>query len=439
MDDTLIAELAEPAETKVTAPGHELPLATRQVTVSSETDNIWEELGENSRISHNETRQQSGTPVDSVSEGPFAFFERVREVVLGSSPDKTPFNDCVEDAEDLEAPYHPVSNGQQQGSCDNQCTDSYSREFFSGVQDVPGTESLLGGNRRVIVSHETNTNGALRSLNCIRNSVHVVGDGIVGAGVGLGIVSGDAVSSDEEDFIDTDKLTGSTTTRNIGNSTASGKEWAAVSNLDQFFQEMYKYYREKGFVCMVLTRLTNLASLAFTIAFSTFVFLFVNWSNLLKCHSESSCKTLEEYITFDSLTTIHWEKIVAGYTIVFFIHWLWSFLSFFPTLKCAFEMKKFYRDKLGLRTRDLQTIPWSEVTKRLAQLQCNGVYIMQINKNDVNAHDVASRIMRKDNYLIALFNKNILDLSIPLPCPIRCVIEKLLGKLNTKMYLTRHV
>lgn len=33
----------------------------------------------------------------------------------------------------------------------------------------------------------------------------------------------------------------------------------------------------------------------------------------------------------------------------------------------------------------------------------------------LDAHDVANRIMRKENYLIALFNKDVLDISIPSP------------------------
>lgn len=33
----------------------------------------------------------------------------------------------------------------------------------------------------------------------------------------------------------------------------------------------------------------------------------------------------------------------------------------------------------------------------------------------LDAHDIANRIMREENYLIALFNKDLLDLRIPLP------------------------
>ena len=33
----------------------------------------------------------------------------------------------------------------------------------------------------------------------------------------------------------------------------------------------------------------------------------------------------------------------------------------------------------------------------------------------MDAHDIANRLMRRENYLIALFNKDILDLTVPLP------------------------
>lgn len=33
----------------------------------------------------------------------------------------------------------------------------------------------------------------------------------------------------------------------------------------------------------------------------------------------------------------------------------------------------------------------------------------------LDAHDIANRIMRDENYLIAVFNKDLLDLRVPLP------------------------
>jgi autophagy-related protein 9 len=226
-----------------------------------------------------------------------------------------------------------------------------------------------------------------------------------------------------------------------------GAEWGGVADLDQFFARMYAYYRERGFLCIVLARITHLLSLAFTILFSVFLFLFVDWTRLMQCHSGATCLDLEEYVELepaerlwrDPLSQSMWEQTVFGYAVTFSLYWVWSLCALFPTVRWAWAMKSFYRLKLGIGTRQLQTMKWAEVTQRLCQLQCNRQYVMQINKQELNAHDVACRIMRRDNYLIALFNRGVLDLSVPVPCLLRCPLEKIMGKLNTSMYLTKHL
>lgn len=51
------------------------------------------------------------------------------------------------------------------------------------------------------------------------------------------------------------------------------------------------------------------------------------------------------------------------------------------------------------------------------------------NKPRLDAHDVANRIMRKENYFIALFNKNVLNTAIPIPA--------LLAKSRSFTFLTQ--
>lgn len=46
----------------------------------------------------------------------------------------------------------------------------------------------------------------------------------------------------------------------------------------------------------------------------------------------------------------------------------------------------------------------------------------------LDAHDVANRIMREENYLIALFNKDLLDISLPVPRFLQGPVGRLLGK-----------
>ena len=53
-----------------------------------------------------------------------------------------------------------------------------------------------------------------------------------------------------------------------------------------------------------------------------------------------------------------WRFAVFLSLAVFAVYWLWSFLSLFPTLRSAWEMHEFYRDKLGIPTRLMQTMEW---------------------------------------------------------------------------------
>ena len=46
----------------------------------------------------------------------------------------------------------------------------------------------------------------------------------------------------------------------------------------------------------------------------------------------------------------------------------------------------------------------------------------------LDAHDIANRIMRQENYLNSLFNKELLDLRVPLPQPLKWIVGEEEGK-----------
>ncbi len=56
----------------------------------------------------------------------------------------------------------------------------------------------------------------------------------------------------------------------------------------------------------------------------------------------------------------------------------------------------------------------------------------------LDAHDIANRIMRQENYLIALFNKELLDLRIPVPSSVQPYLGEHIGEKSKKgQVLTR--
>jgi autophagy-related protein 9 len=82
---------------------------------------------------------------------------------------------------------------------------------------------------------------------------------------------------------------------------------------------------------------------------------------------------------------------------------------------------------LEIPDSDMQTVTWQDIVVRIMALRDanpvlmdkisprNRRFIGKHSKERLDAHDIANRLMRKENYLIAMFNKEILDLTVPLP------------------------
>jgi autophagy-related protein 9 len=96
------------------------------------------------------------------------------------------------------------------------------------------------------------------------------------------------------------------------------------------------------------------------------------------------------------------------------------------------------------KQEDIQTISWQEVVRRIETIREDNPLTALSSKGSrstnntttakLDAHDVANRIMRQENYLIALFNKDLLDLRVPLPRMLKrfWVEEKGKGQLLTQ-------
>lgn len=78
------------------------------------------------------------------------------------------------------------------------------------------------------------------------------------------------------------------------------------------------------------------------------------------------------------------------------------------------EMKRFYNHSLNITDHDLNTIPWSAVVTALVRVKNDIDTTKYPAIAKLDAHNVANRILRKENYMISIFNKSILNLTIPI-------------------------
>ncbi|KAI8999475.1 autophagy protein Apg9-domain-containing protein [Gaertneriomyces semiglobifer] len=161
---------------------------------------------------------------------------------------------------------------------------------------------------------------------------------------------------------------------------------------------MYQFFNGKGFYCIILTKLTNLLTSAFVVAFSTFLFGCVDYSLV---HEK---KMLAEIIKPQCLRSMHWIPFII--LLMFSTYWTFEVLLFALKIPQLSQMYQFIYHGLGIDDTLMQTISWRDITVRLNMLSVErGI--------SLDAHAIANRIMRKDNYMVALFNKDILDLRIP--------------------------
>lgn len=195
--------------------------------------------------------------------------------------------------------------------------------------------------------------------------------------------------------------------------------WVNVYDLDVFLQDVYRYYEGKGIFSIALARGLHLLTIGFTIFFSTF---------LLNCIDYSRIRP--EGIT--RLSDVLVDRCVSrfsGLTIFFFLsfglYYILQITTYIYEVMRLVDMYHFYTYLLGIPDEDIQTISWPEIVRRIEAIREDNpvTALSSTTQNNpsssvtakLDAHDIANRIMREENYLIALFNKDLLDLRVPLP------------------------
>ncbi|ODO03086.1 hypothetical protein I350_05931 [Cryptococcus amylolentus CBS 6273] len=207
-------------------------------------------------------------------------------------------------------------------------------------------------------------------------------------------------------------------------------KWVNVEDLDGFLQEVYEYYKGKGIYCIALSRVLNLLTTFFVIAFSTFLISCIDYSKLAS--GDDTVNRLDDVLVGQCLTRGSFTHML--FIVILSVFFIFQAVSFALSLPRLLEMYRFYTHLLRIPDADIQTLPWPEIVRLVGEIRkhnpitsiSNGqasALADMIGDNTtgavkkLDAHDVANRILRQENYLIALFNKDLLDLKVRIPVP----------------------
>ena len=177
----------------------------------------------------------------------------------------------------------------------------------------------------------------------------------------------------------------------------------------------------------------KLLTLGFTVAFSAFLLLYVDWETLRTECAEASLRSAGstrrapsadaapgavEKDTCDILrdatyaAPLHHRGFVANFLVLAYLalftaYLLWSLARLAADLKPLLEMRAFCARKLQLSDGDIQTVAWPEVVARVVHLQATTRLCIA---KDLNEHDIVARILREENYLLGMLNRDVLGL-----------------------------
>ena len=195
--------------------------------------------------------------------------------------------------------------------------------------------------------------------------------------------------------------------------------WANVENLDNFLTEVYMYFLGNGFLSILLHRALSLLTFVFVAGFMVFLGNCVNYDKLRK-GSDMSKIILSQC----------GRQMSGGASFLVWLlslFWLMKLFQYLLDIRRLWNLHNFYRHLLGVSDSEIQSISWQEIVSRLMALRDANPstaamlpakhrrFLGSQSKQRMDAHDIANRLMRKENYLIALFNKDVLDLTLSLP------------------------
>lgn len=188
-------------------------------------------------------------------------------------------------------------------------------------------------------------------------------------------------------------------------------EWKNITNMDQFLELVYEYYIYRGYGPLILHDLYSLFKLAFMIVFATVLAYCVDWSFLSKPASSATHPKLWEVL---SIANFFRQISIFGIICisVFGGFWWVQFMRFWNRLPLYDQVSRFYHHLLDIQDKDFgDTIDFADICDSVMKLHDKD----KVVGDSLDARDICNRIMRRDNYFIALFNRDLLHLSDGLP------------------------
>lgn len=183
------------------------------------------------------------------------------------------------------------------------------------------------------------------------------------------------------------------------------RDWIPIVDLDDFLITFYLHYIGKGFYSIIFEKIFDFLIKLFVIFFSMFLVFCVNYTILFQEF---------DFKSSISLSSKNQGSVMFYITLIMFCFYIiFELIIIFNLYRKHYDMKIFFEHRLDIQDCNLQYLSWFNILTKFMELQKKMKFCLM--KDELTPHDIINRIMRKENYMIALYSDKIIDLSITLP------------------------
>ena len=169
-------------------------------------------------------------------------------------------------------------------------------------------------------------------------------------------------------------------------------EFEELKYNDTYLIKVYQYYLNKGYKNIIIKQIVNLINTSFLVLFTLFLFNCVNFDKLIKIKENTHLyEIIDLTLFFNSSFSILCFIVLMGFVIL-------KLIKLYSSSNNYKRMKDFYNNILEINDNELQQMEWNGIVHKLSRFS---------NADNINEYIIAGKIMRKENYVVALMSEDV--------------------------------
>ena len=179
-----------------------------------------------------------------------------------------------------------------------------------------------------------------------------------------------------------------------------------IQDLDFFLSSVYRFHSRSGLTCIVVDSLLSLIQFLFILFFSIFVIHMINYHLIFNHQQLEPNKKItirDVILPVNSIILSPFEIFLLVFAAIYFVY---RVLRSLRNISINISINNFFKNVL--KVKDVNNYTWNEIMSKLIVHQ--RLFNLSDNKTDTSLTelDIINRIMRHDNYLIALMNRGLI-------------------------------